>query len=165
MDDAVEQNLGKGKSSKRWILAFSLLGLCLVAVLVVVTLYLTGVISTSHSEGAEKADKHKGEALYVALDPPFTVNFQEIAGPRFLQVSVEVMTRDPKVEQLLKQHLPMIRNQLVLLFSSQSSEELATRQGKERLLQETLSTIRSVLEEETGKTGVEAVYFTSFVMQ
>jgi flagellar FliL protein len=105
------------------------------------------------------------EPIYVDLAPPFTVNFQSSRGPRFLQIAVEVMTRGPEIKDLLKQHMPVIRSQLVLLFSSQSSEELATREGKEKLIQQTLATIQEVLKKETGKKGVEAVYFTSLVMQ
>ena len=99
------------------------------------------------------------------LAPAFTVNFQDARGPRFLQIAVEVMTRESEAEELLRQHMPMIRSQLVLLFSSQSSGELATREGKEKLIQETLATVQGVLEQETGVKGVEAVYFTSLVMQ
>lgn len=105
------------------------------------------------------------EPIYVELSPPFTVNFRGARGPRFLQIALQVMTREADVEDLLKQHMPAIRSQLVLLFSSQSSEELDTREGKEKLIQETLETIQGVLKKASGREGIEAVYFTSLVMQ
>lgn len=128
--------------------------------------YMTSGFAKTHGAGVEGEKKvQAAAAVYVDLAPAFTVNFQGARGPRFLQIAVEAMTREPRVEELLKQHMPVIRSQLVLLFSSQSSEELATREGKERLMQETLATIQGVLEEKTGTKGVEAVYFTSLVMQ
>jgi len=94
-----------------------------------------------------------------------TVNFQKAGRARFLQVTVEAMTRDPAVKDALEQHMPMIRNNLLMLFSSKSSDELRSRGGKEALQNEALASVQGVLMQETGNEGVEAVYFTSFVMQ
>lgn len=159
----------KGAAASSKLRVVALLALAFGALLALAggaSLYLMSGSDGSQETGTERQKKnHAAEAIYVDLAPPFTVNFQGARGPRFLQVAVEVMTREPEVQELLKQHMPMIRSQLVLLFSSQSSEELATREGKEKLIQKTLATIQGVLEEETGVTGVEAVYFTSLVMQ
>src|SRR5579863_6676362 len=46
----------------------------------------------SHAAAADT--KPVGPPLYLALDPPFVVNFQADQLVRFLQVSVEVMSRD-----------------------------------------------------------------------
>jgi flagellar FliL protein len=42
---------------------------------------------------------------------------------------------------------------------------LNTREGKEKLREETLEEVQKVLLEETGEPGVDNVFFTSFVMQ
>ena len=107
----------------------------------------------------------KAEAVYVPIDPPFTVNFRGGAGARYLQVAVEAMTREVDIEAQIKRHMPVIRNDLTMLFSSKSARDLATIDGKEALRAETLASIQKVLQAETGKKGIEAVYFTSFVMQ
>ena len=52
-----------------------------------------------------------------------------------------------------------------LFRSSQTYDSVSTLEGKEALREEALSVIQEILEEETGDPGVEAVYFTSFVMQ
>jgi len=106
-----------------------------------------------------------GPAVYVSLDPPFVVNLTGAGSARFLQVAVDVMTRDPNVEELVKVHMPAIRNNLVMLFSSQTAESISTLEGKERLRSDALKVVQEVLENETGDPGIEAVYFTSFVMQ
>ena len=46
-----------------------------------------------------------------------------------------------------------------------TAAELSSREGKEELQAEALASIQGILERETGIPGVEAVYFTSFVMQ
>lgn len=119
----------------------------------------------------DKKDKNSAEevksmtASYVALDPPFVVNLENPTEARFLQVSVEVMTRDAQVAEDVKKHMSAIRHSLVLLFSSQSYTTLASAEGKEKIRAEVLAAIQKILMEYTGKPGVEAVYFTDFVMQ
>jgi flagellar FliL protein len=107
----------------------------------------------------------KKEALYISLDPAFTVNFSDKGSVRYLQLSLEAMTRDAAVEPEIKRHMPVIRNDLMLLFSAKTSAELVSREGKEALQAEALASIQGILEREIGGPGVEAVYFTSFVMQ
>ena len=131
---------------------------------------LIGAVSTPASTvdaagTTESTEPVRAEAVYVPIDPAFTVNFRGGAGARYLQVAVEAMTREPDVEAQIKRHMPVIRNDLTLLFSSKSARDLSTIEGKETLRAETLASIQKVLETETGKPGVEAVYFTSFVMQ
>ena len=83
----------------------------------------------------------------------------------FLQVSIEGLTRDAQVKENITKHFPQVRNNLVLLLSSKTYDELSTAEGKTTLRKQVLKEIQKVLEAETGKEGVEDVYFTSFVMQ
>jgi flagellar FliL protein len=78
---------------------------------------------------------------------------------------MEVMARDEAVIENVKTHMPVIRNNLVLVFSNQNYETISTSAGKQKLRDEALAEIQQILKSETGKTGVEAIYFTSFVMQ
>ena len=130
-------------------------------------LYLGGVFGGGKAEEEQHNEDTKviAPAMYIPLDPAFVVNFAEGSRARFLQVSVEVMTRNNQVEQHIRTHMPVIRNNLVLLFSSQTYESVSTLEGKEALREEALNVIQKILEEETGDPGVESVYFTSFVMQ
>jgi len=169
------------------ILLFGVLPLMTVIVLVVGTLFFAGVLSgggdhaaDTATEDSEKGDGEDGDhedgdheedggeilpAIYLPIDPAFVVNFASQGKARFLQVTVEVMTRDPLMPDQIKLHMPVIRNNLMLLFSSQSYDGVSTLEGKETLREEALEVVQQILEEETGDPGVEAVYFTSFVMQ
>jgi flagellar protein FliL len=115
---------------------------------------------------AEHKETHKTPAQYIALDPPFVVNFEAGSTAKFLQVTVQLMTRDIEMVEWLKGHDPAIRNDLLLLFGTQKVEEVATREGKEKLRAETLEVVRGIIKGEGAKPEkLEAVYFTSFVMQ
>jgi len=139
------------------------------------TLMLTGVLSGDDPAMDEQAQAGKGKPKqtaktraplnYVPMDPPFVVNFSGDTDIRFLQVTIEVGTRDPDMVELVKEQRPAIRNNLVMLFSNQDPYALNTREGKEKLRSEALGEIQKVMKQETGKAGVESVFFTSFVMQ
>lgn len=114
---------------------------------------------------SEEDDAPPAPALYIPISPAFVVNFVDGGKARFLQITMEVMTRDPQVTAHIKTHLPAIKNNLVMLFSSQSYEDISTLEGKETLREEALTVVQEILEEETGDPGIETVYFTSLVMQ
>ena len=114
-------------------------------------------------KGKEAAPK--APPVYVQFDPPFVVNFEAKGLMRFLQVSVQVMTRDPHTAELVKMHDPKLRNDLLMLLSSQTYETISTREGKEQLRAEALAAVTKVVVAEGGEADVEELYFTSFVMQ
>jgi len=123
----------------------------------------------SRPHGAEAATAAaaapKAPELFLPLDPAFVVNFQDQDSTRYLQVGVTVMTHDPAVVQAMKESDPVIRNALVMLFSSQTYTGLSDIAGKKKLQSEALEAVRKIVADKTGKPGVEALYFTSFVMQ
>jgi flagellar protein FliL len=122
-----------------------------------------------HSDPHKKVEAKKEPAkppIYVALDPPFVVNFEGEQLVRFLQVTVQVLTREPETQELLKVNDPVVRNDLLMLFANQKYEVVAQRDGKEKLRQDALKSLRHVVETNGGKADtIENVYFTSFVMQ
>ena len=123
-------------------------------------------LGRGEAHDAAAAAAPPAEPIYVALDPPFVVNFEAGAQVRFLQVAVQAMTREPAVAELVKRHDPMVRNALLLLLAGQSYESLATREGKEALRRRALEELRTVVKAQGGDGAkLEDLYFTSFVMQ
>jgi len=184
-EESTDKEKPKGSMVTK-ILLFGVLPLMTALILVVGGLFIAGVLpggsdkGGDHSEDAgdeegdgeedgEGSDEEGGgeaqPAVYLPIDPAFVVNFASQGKARFLQITVEVMTRDVTVPDKVTLHMPVIRNNLMLLFSSQTYDTVSTLEGKESLREEALEVVQQILEEETGDAGVEAVYFTSFVMQ
>ncbi|HVI54133.1 MAG TPA: flagellar basal body-associated FliL family protein [Luteibacter sp.] len=115
-------------------------------------------------EGATEVAKSK-PAVYLQLDPAFVVNFQDETALRFLQIGVNVMSHDPEAIAAAKEADPEIRNALLMLFSAQDVKSLSDVKGKQKLQAAALAEIQRVLKEKIGRPGVDAVYFTSFIMQ
>jgi len=118
------------------------------------------------AEAAKAAAAPKAPALHYKFDPAFVVNFGTEGNARYLQITLDAMTRDPKVVEEIKGSEPAIRNDLVMLYSAQQYDVLVSAEGKEKLREQTLEAVRKAVADEGGKPEtVEAVYFTSFVIQ
>jgi flagellar FliL protein len=115
-------------------------------------------------DGEDKEAKSK-TAVYFDFEQPFVVNFQDELQMRYLQVGVSVMAHDATMAETVKRHMPVIRNNLVMLFSSQTRQSIATREGKEKIRADAQSEVQKILTDRTGKPVIEQLYFTSFVMQ
>ena len=112
------------------------------------------------------ADGTPRVAAYLDFDQPFVVNFQDDEGAlRYLQITVSVMATDPKAIEAVKHHMPLIRNNLIMLFSGQSRATIISRDGKEKIRTDALAEVQKILKEQTGNPGIKSLYFTSFVMQ
>lgn len=125
---------------------------------------------TDDEEGEEDEEDEEGEAvegpqIYHSLDPKFVVSFNDQRNMRFMQFTVQIMTRDENVISQIQEHNPAIRSNLLLLFYNKTSDMMSSREGKEQLLLEITEDINASLEKLVGASGVEAAYFESFLIQ
>ena len=128
--------------------------------------FLGGDEPAEGEEVVEEGEAAPDPPLYTSLHPPLVVNFKDSAGDsHFMQVTMEVMARDQTVLNAVREHTPVIRNALILLYSGAIYDEVSTRDGKKQMLADGLAEIRSVMTEQIGEPGVEAVYFTALVIQ
>ncbi len=144
-----------------------------VGILLVVVGIFVGPMVLNSDEPAEGAEGEEAAAevsnkppIYQTLHPPLVINFKDEAGDaHFMQVTMEVMSRDQNVINLVRDHTPAIRNALILLYGQSIYEEVVTLEGKQQMLEDGLAEIQRVVLETTGETGVEALYFTALVVQ
>ena len=105
------------------------------------------------------------EAVYITLAPDFVINFRDKSNrPKFMKAELSVATKDPVAEKAIERHMPAIRNSLVLLLSRQVYDDLVPNEGKEKLRSEARAAVQGVLQAQTGKPGIEDLYFANFVM-
>ncbi len=107
------------------------------------------------------------QAVYFSFPEPFTINFlnQSKKKARYLQIKVSLMAHNPEIISSAELNLPMLEDSLRTLFSSQSFEEVTTIKGRKTLQNSALKAINSILKEETGQGDLDAIYFTSFILQ
>ncbi|WP_409475432.1 flagellar basal body-associated protein FliL [Stenotrophomonas sp. Y-13] len=128
--------------------------------------FTQGRADAAPSKAKAAAPATPAPAQYFALDPAFVVNLNgRVDGPRYLQVEVQLMTRDPEALPALQTHAPAIRAKLLMLFSQVEPEQIADRAGKERLQAAALAEVQKLMQAETGKKTADDLLFTSFVTQ
>ena len=61
------------------------------------------------------------------------VNLADNGGERFAQIGITLELADTKTADQIKQYMPSIRSSIIMLASQRTSEELLSREGKEKL--------------------------------
>ena len=125
--------------------------------------------ATAEAEVEEVAvEEEKGPPQYHSMDPKFVISFRDQKNARFMQFSLQLMTRDNEVMKQIESHMPAIRSNLLLLFGQQKYTDMITRAGKEKLLVDVKQDVNqtlAVLNDNEVKDSIESAYFNSFVIQ
>ncbi|MDQ7075268.1 MAG: flagellar basal body-associated FliL family protein [Gammaproteobacteria bacterium] len=162
----------QAEKPKNNMLMFAGITLVLVALSVGGTLFFMGGESSAQVASTEAvavepsvSEKPLANAIYVELDPAFTVNLMGGSSSKFLQVAVSILTYYDDSEESIQRHIPEIRNSLLMLFGEQESQKLGDVKSKEILRSKALDAVKKVLSERGEKFDIEALFFTKFVMQ
>lgn len=134
--------------------------------------------AAGHADGAKAAPaaapQPAQQPKYIPLGEKFTVNLQQEEGDRYLQVGITLKILDTKLEETIKEVMPEIRSKLLLLLSSKKPSELASSEGKQRLVQQVIAEVDAILGMGTAPvaapaaaktSGVVDVLFTDFIIQ
>lgn len=101
---------------------------------------------------------------YYEFPGNFTTNLK--GSKRFLQISVGVSTQyDEAVMVNVESHQLAMRSEILTIMSEFAPDDIAGREGKNKLAESLKRGINGVLEKLEGFGGVEDVHFTSFVLQ
>ncbi len=117
------------------------------------------------NEVAEVVEEIAIPAQYIKMKPRFIVNFNVGTRQRFLQASIEIMTRSQSVVDAIELHNPMLRNEIVRILSEQDFKHLRSPEGRVELKTNLKQQLVAALKAEADVEGIEAILFTDFVMQ
>ncbi|MEN8166179.1 MAG: flagellar basal body-associated FliL family protein [Pseudomonadota bacterium] len=166
-------DLGEEKSAKkRLIIIIAIVALLLMGGGLAAYFLLSAGDETTASSGEEGSEKEqqvaedaveKGPAQYHGMNPVFVVTLP--GDTSLLQVGVNVRVTSDQMIEFLKHNDPMLRHHLLNLLQAKDANALKKRQAKEALQTEMLTEINRVVKELSGPGEVDALYFTSFVMQ
>lgn len=107
-----------------------------------------------------KEDVKKDESVMLALDP-FVVNLNDPGATKFLKVSMQIELSGPAILEIAKGKTPQIRDAIINLLTSKTSDALMSPEGKLQLKDEINLMANQIL----GNNTVKNVYLTEFVMQ
>lgn len=165
-NEELDQDLdldAKPAVGKKRIILLVATALVVIAVAVGVTLVLLG--GDEEPAGEEVASQTTATETHYLPLKKMVVNFAQKGPVKYLQVEMELMAHDPVVLDVVTEHMPAVRNDMLVLLASQNFETLSSREGKEQLRGELLAVARRIVKQNAGLDGPQAVYFTNFVMQ
>ena len=142
--------------------------------------FLLFIAPVSHLMAAsDSGDWVEGKANYYEVKPPITVNLQAPT-VRYIQVKVQLMSREVTTLEKIEANKPAIIDTLITLITAQDLTTMRNVTSREQVRTEALKRIQELLKNiagiepgeiigkgEEAKTirGVEALYFTDFVVQ
>lgn len=131
-------------------------------ILVLLALSLPCAVLANEEEGKED---EAPKVAYVNLVPALVGNYG--SGPRLKVYKADIALRvtGSEAQDRVEHHEPLIRNQLVMLFSQQTDETLGNVEAKEKLRQEALKQVQQVLNQEEGKPLVDDLLFNNLIVQ
>lgn len=97
----------------------------------------------------------KVKTAFVALDT-FTVNLADRDADRYAQVQLSLELNDEGATQLIKNFMPVIRNNILLVLSHKMAAELLEKDGKIRLSEEIKVEVARALGMEAPETDSQS---------
>jgi len=122
---------------------------------------LAAALLISSASAQANSSKEGGASAYAKLET-LTVNLHGLT--QYLQVNMTLKLAKPEISESIKEWNPAIRHELILLLSSQKGAELATFEGKKKVMEAAKIAINKILKlDDHG--GVTDILFESFIIQ
>lgn len=124
------------------------------------------------------ADWTEGRPNYFEITPPITVNIRASGDIRFVQLKIQLMSREVATLTAIEANKSALVDRLILLISEQSVEAMSDVRSRELIRKAALDQVIAVLRDVAGIVpkkatdeggsavkGIEALYFTDLVIQ
>lgn len=164
--DQPQTNSKKGKS--KLFLILIILPVLIIAGGVAAFFFLYS--APSDEEIAKEIQKDNRPAASVSREPqigitielkPFIVNLADPKASHFLKATITLEVKNDRAKDLTEKMLPRLRNDILLLLSSQTLEDVISIEGKVRLRDEIMARVNRII----GRGQLKNVYFSQFVVQ
>jgi flagellar protein FliL len=109
--------------------------------------WFLGQSSADDEEVPEVASK---PSIFLPLEQ-FTVNLQPEEGQQFLQATMTLKVSEQDIADAIKAQMPEVRSRVLFLLSSKKPSQLATVEGKNKLIEELMQEVEATLPLAKGK--------------
>lgn len=156
------------KKNKLVLIGGLVIGLALIAALAVGgTLYFLDKGSADGEEqstSSSNTSPTKSKAFYYSFEEPFVAPMiSSDRRQRFLQISLAIRTENQNIASAVEKHMPLLKNNLNMLFTKQDYQTMQTPEGKLQLQMSAFEVVQAVMDRE--KMKIDEVLITDFVMQ
>jgi flagellar FliL protein len=115
------------------------------------------------SQAATKVEPRK-VPTFLDLDQ-FTVNLAEQEQDRYMQIKFSLEVASNEAEATIKDMMPALRSEILLVLGSRQAADLASREGKEALAKDIVDAANRSLDHTAAEHAVKAVRITQLIIQ
>ncbi len=131
-----------------------------VLVLIMLLLPQLAISAEDEEAGAKKVPS------YVSLGDALVLNLAtKKKRLTFLQLKVDVLVKDDDAKAIVEAHIPALRHQIIVLLSEQNALDMKTPAKRNDIRKLATERVKETLEELAGKSDVDDVLFSSFLIQ
>lgn len=127
-------------------------------------LYFSGMFSEAAPDPNAPPPPDERPYAYVPLKP-VVMSFVEKKKRRYLQLSIQLVSRDEKTVELIEHNAPMIQAQALTLASLAGVEMLRSNEGKRDLIEQLKEATKQLSVFESYEIELDEVIITGFVEQ
>ena len=113
---------------------------------------------------AQEAQVDTRTNIYVEV-PPVVANFEYEGSMRYLQVTVNLQTRDTASATLMKDNAPLIQGEILMLLQDLDFGTVRSTEGKRALIEMIDAGVRELFQDGAEPLEFEQVVLTGFVVQ
>jgi flagellar FliL protein len=116
--------------------------------------------------GADAPKKEAQRKLPTFLDlDSFTVNLAEKDQDRYMQIKFSLEIASQEAETTIKEMMPALRSEILLVLSARQATDLASREGKQALAKDIVDAANRSLDHTAAEHSVTAVRITQLIIQ
>ena len=113
---------------------------------------------------AQEAQVDTRTNIYVEV-PPVVANFEYEGSMRYLQVTVNLQTRNTASATLMKDNAPLIQGEILMLLQDLDFGTVRSTEGKRALIEMIDAGVRELFKSGAEALELEQVVLTGFVVQ
>lgn len=139
-----------------------------VFLVVLIMLYVLGFIpaqNNTQDNNDDEASIVQKDIIFYAFNPPIVVNVEDGNKLRFMQIELQLLARTQEAIDPVAELEPLLRHELILLFSGIDGATIKSVEAKDKLRQDSLALINKWLKSEGRKAEIENVLFTKLIIQ
>lgn len=115
---------------------------------------------------AEEESDANAKVQYIDMKPSFVLNYGAPSNKlKYAKVDIALRVNSKSAATTVENHMPLLRNSIVLLLSRQPQTLMSDISGRETVRINALDQLNAVLNQETNTESIADLLFTSFVVQ
>jgi flagellar protein FliL len=130
--------------------------------ILLICLMFVPVWAMAGGHGGEGEGAEASGPTYVEMTPKFIINL--VDPKKYLMINVQLLVEGPENIAKVKKHMPILRNDMIMMLSNLHASDVQTMEQREALRLKTRQLIIDILTKIQNPDGFRDVYFSEFLV-